>query len=88
MKTYFVKIGDRVINPALIASANLSCVIDRKTNEQLWGCEVRLADGRCELFYGKEADIMRQFLAGNNTYDLDQIYGTKPEAKQEESNDG
>lgn len=74
----FVQIGDRVINPNLIVSVNLNCLIDKDGDEEFWGVEVRFADGRWEHFEGEEAEVMRRWLTGHRTFDLNQIYG-KPQ---------
>jgi len=66
--TFFVKIGDRLINPNQIASAILhsdSTIISLSTGEKI-------------IFRQAENAVIREyFLAGSRTVDLDSIYGKK-----------
>lgn len=67
----FLKIGERLINPALITAIDFQSIDDDENQ-----CtEVGFGDSSA-YFYGEEAEIIKRFfLSGSKAYDLNSLFG-------------
>lgn len=67
----FLKVGERLINPALITAIDFQSIDDNENQ-----CtEVGFGDSSA-YFYGEEAEILKRFfLSGSKAYDLNNLFG-------------
>lgn len=80
--TTFIKIGDRLLNPAQITSVDLE-YYDESPSDGSRGVAVGLTDEQTLVFWYEEAEVVRQFfLSGSRTYDLHSFYGERAKQAQ------